>query len=240
MMTITVNHPKNSDIERQRLLSMPHIRGALKGISGTITLVGGLLALLAWIFPELRRWFTDHGLAGWITAIVIMVVLPFAGATDSAVKRKRLDLVTDYEFVVRRLGNWTLDGDFYNYLRNHTNHSHFRKSIYDEIEVRCSEWEKDNREIKNKKLKCAFDDTKNAASAYHAKLFKETWPSLIGPGQPADYEYLCVPPEWEHEDPERFKSAHDELRGCWLDLVNALDNVFTLLHKMEPVSPPIG
>jgi len=218
---------------------MRNLRDALKGVNGGIASAGALLALLTWFFPELRCWFINNGLAGWMTAISIVVIFPIVASVESAVKEMRIFLIKDYELVVKRLGGWTLESDFYNYLRNNTHHNHFRQSIYDEIENRCTEWRNDNREIKNKKLESAFNRTKEAANAYQIKLFELTWPVGNSTGVPADFDYLHVPPEWEHEDPERFTSAYKELRACWLNFVNALDSIFTLLHNIKPISTSI-
>lgn len=61
-----------------------------------------------------------------------------------------------------------------------------------------------------------------------------TWDSGPGPDKVYDNDYLRVPVEWEVRDPERARHAYADLNVKLDTLVEALKQLFRVMHEFEP------
>lgn len=202
----------------------------LKVFGGMVAFVAALITIVAFANPNLRQWLAHHGLAGWEFAVALVILIPVLMTLIDRSQAKISKIEKDRDLILERLDGWVLGSDFYEYLQLYVNHSRFRRDISDEIFDTCIKWNMDNREIKNRRLRSAFEGVKEATEKYNEILQGETWAWDTGPQTEIDYKYVRVPPEWEHTDPPRFERALKDLASGRKALVIALDHLFKVLH----------
>ncbi|MFD1504425.1 hypothetical protein FE374_05085 [Georgenia yuyongxinii] len=220
---------------------MPNAAKSVTTSVNWIAGIGGVAGLLAMFIPDVPAWMDQHGIAGWVTVLGLLILAPLLTvATVKArlneqqlarareqVERDRQQARKDVHLITELLDGWTVDSEFFETLVEDVDHNRFPVNLSRQIEDRWRRWDRDSREIKTVALKTKFDAVEDANRAYNSAIGEYMWTKDSGPRTERQYELLSVPAEWHHTQKRK---AHDALADARFCLVRALRELFAVMH----------
>ncbi|WP_448061062.1 hypothetical protein [Cellulomonas hominis] len=223
---------------------MPHLSAYLSKYNVGIGLVTAVLSIAVLAVPQTREFADDHGVAGWVAALLLLAAVFVKGDESDAEKSaERAGVATareqaaaaargkalakDLQLVRGRLGDWKVDSDFFELLV-HADHNFFPITAKRDIRARAETWSNDQRKIGTPELTDAWVRVSGAADRYSAALShldrmydgtEDTRPGHLGLSHGIPY------PERQH--------ISDELEGSATALMAALQHIEAVLHDLD-------
>ena len=213
------------------------LRTTAKAFNWLLSASASGLGLVLFIFPNFRHWIGNHLYVAILIAAIILLLTLAYGFAKSKYAQIPLEVCRDIELIEERLNGWSVQSDIYEYLINHVSHNRFPVKYLDDIADKIYKWRIDTRSISNKKLHKLFTSLYEATYKYNESLHSETWTVGTGIGQMNQFNdfYVQVPPEWEFNDPERYKKAYQTLNRDRELLIEEMQELFNYLHLIKPL-----
>ena len=206
-----------------------------KLLIGIVPLVALIASLLT---PSARLWMASHSEIGWIAAFVLPMVVFLLMDYLRSSQHSAASKIKDYNLIMERLDGWSLESSFYKYLNDRGTDAKLSTKVTDDIEDRSASWDRDVRRIKNRKLRSAFNKTREALNIYHLAIINlmDTQEIEIRSSSRKVEERLILPLDLKGTNPAEFYKMNSELQTKRRALVNALAHLFKVLHDASPVS----
>lgn len=200
------------------------ITEAIKSVSSQIVAVIGLLSgIVGLLVPAVKEFAVSTPLLGWGLFLGAVVILPVV-AKAPATNKKEIARKKDIELLRDRLQGWELDSTFFQYLTQGATHEHLDLSFASNLDKHLDRWEFDAREMKNPEVQRIWKACEAATVQYNERINEHLF--LKASAQ----DFLHVPPEWQWDDPDRYKRAFEELLAARLNLLAAIRNAHRILH----------
>lgn len=188
-----------------------------------IAVIGALSAIVGIAVPAVKDFAVAHPLWGWSLFLATVILLP-AVTGSPTLDKKAVARTKDTALLRDRLTGWELDSDFFRYLTQRVTHEHLSLNFVSDLEQHLERWEFDAREMTTREVRNKWLTCKKAALRYAHLLDQNTFLKNSGKA----YE---VPREWEREDPERWRSAFEQLPAARQDLAEAIQASHRILHE---------
>ena len=200
-----------------------------------VAAVGGVVGLLALLVPDVSSWMSGHGVAGWVAALVLLILAPLLTTATVGVERRQMRELRDRERTVKDLAlvnefldGWTIDSDFFESLVEDLDHNYFPTDIRKQIEDRWLRWGRESREIRTPQLADGFGAVKSSVDVYRGELFARMWAKDEGPGTKSIDGFLSVPREWNQYQKDE---AFEVLNSARSAVVKSLRGLYQVMHE---------
>lgn len=229
-------------------LFFPNLRDWMEknGLAGWVSLFVALI-----VIPSLALTYLGHHLEKVRQEAQAVTRAEIASSIDSRIEDARMKARAqaeaqaarrytsrdkDVALIEERLGEWTLQSFFFEYLVENANHGHYLSEISQDITNHVYQWDRDDRQISDSRLRTAWDSVREATTRYSQSLHEHMWAEDDGERGPSSTEFVRVPIEWKTKYPERSKKAYAELDTTRLNLITSLRTMFKELHSAKPMS----
>lgn len=136
----------------------------------------------------------------------------------------REDWERDLPLLEDRMLGWEMDSYFHKYLQQPF-HKHLPMQFVRALEEQVERWERDSRRLSNPEVAEVWGHCKDAAKRYIEKIEEYMWTE-------EDRDYLHVPPEWGHREPDRYQEAFRNLGKYSAALRESLSQVYRVQHSL--------
>ncbi len=226
------------------------IGNPFRSVFNAAATISGVVSLITLFVPITKEFFISNPLWGWGLFFCALVLLPVfaefairervASANASLEEKHRrakqslqeeLDTLNtehrgkDIGLLRDRVGDLNQGSKFFTYLVNGVNHEHLAFWFSSKLQEKVEEWSRDSREIKEPAISQAWSEFVTAAELYEKRMTKYMHEKERRP------DALEVPPEWERDDPELYKSAFLELQEAREALELRLRNIHRVIHS---------
>lgn len=204
--------------------------------------IGGIAGLIGLFVPFGKDFFLANPLWGWAGLTVLLILVPqyVRWSVQARVKSEEVEFSSrakDLALLQDRIQGWELHSDFDVLLTRNINHKFLPWSFVSNLENRVFNWDRDTREIIDKRVSKVFVSCHDAAKEYIAKIDEYMWErdateaarKRMKNGEEVE-QYLEVPTEWKHNDVKRYRAAFEELEACRSLFAASLGEVYKILH----------
>lgn len=196
--------------------------------------IGALATSLGLILnTNTRTLLRNSWFLGWGIALIEFILLLFFFSRSS----KSSDTVEatdkDVELLESRLKDFGPTSPNLLYLTHNVTFTAFPVKLLDEFERLVREWTADSRTIESKELKNSFDELVENMLDFYVTCNAEMFPLEIRRtgSKEIDYDRMQIPPEWKHQQPERYSDTQKILSEKQGKLLESLQKMNRLVHK---------
>lgn len=188
--------------------------------------VGDLIALAVFLSSKgLRTWVGHHGYLMFLIALAAILLIPVA----LAVQRNRVEPdPRDVALVAQLRTVLGANAEVVGWVRNDFAPNRFSVGLWDKLGDIYREWSDDPaRRFVDTRTQRAYEALLRALGEFKHRTDDETWHhrGLAG------FEHsLGLPPEWQGEQPERWRTAVNEIDARRTAFLNAVDDFASTAH----------
>lgn len=193
----------------------------------TIAAVADVIALATVLSSRaVRTWISGHG--GLVFGIGLAIVTLLLVSIE--VQRRRLDPdPRDIDLMKRLRAELGADADIVKWVRNDFAPNFFRLEKWDQLGDIYRDWCDDpGRRFADRPTQRAYDALIGALGEFRYRTEEDTW---LREGPDGFLNAYGLPPEWQGQQHERWKTAIEEIGATRTTFLKAVDDLMTTAHE---------
>ena len=212
---------------------LKHLRLTIRRIVATLITSASLISLV--LNNNIRSGLKHFWMVGWSIALIALIFAMFLFPYFAKALKSRNVPTKDIEILETRLKDFGPTSQNLLYLTHSVSFAAFPTSLLDEVERLVLEWTADTRILENDELRKSFNDLTENMFEFYVTCNMEMFPLELRKtnAKEIDYERMQIPPEWKHEQPERYNETMEILNEKLLKLIRSIQKMNQLIHKYK-------